>query len=78
MDLNRYDSLWLNTWIGFFVVDCLDTVEPQLDVIALGSNAIVVPLPERFDRLFERLSIWFSEYFIPATLIVEGSIKART
>src|SRR6266550_8690570 len=75
VDLRTDDAGSLDVRILFDVVHGLDTVEPELDVLSLGADHVVVPVAV-FDQTFHLGLIRTDQHFVPAGFVVQRAPPA--
>src|SRR5262245_28854919 len=71
MELQRDDSIALDRRVGFAVIDGFESVDPELDVISLGADDVVVPPFLLQDRVEFRRGL--HKYLIAPSFIVEAA-----
>jgi len=76
VDLQGDDAVVGNGFVALGVIDCLDAVEPKLNVGALRTNPVVVPLA-RSERLRSRLLFGLGDVPVSPAFIVQITIRVR-
>ena len=74
MDLHSDDARLSNVRFFFFVIDCLNSIEPKLNVGTFSTNAIFIPLAKRFGRFGKDFVGRFHQDFVAAAFVVESPI----
>src|SRR5258708_6533818 len=77
MDLQRNDASTWNGGVRFRVVHRLHAVEPDLNAVSIGANAVIVPLTERLARLLQDFLRRLGQHLVVAAFVFEGSVRTR-